>query len=332
MSWSRTLGFDGNGHWPALGAGLSGGGLPVGSAAPGFSLDGADGERHSLASLLSGARRLLVIFSDAGCGPCDALMPEIAGWQRDHREHLDIAVVTSGDEDRNRSKAAEHGLERVLLQPKRKVSDAYQAHATPMAVVIGADAHIASPTVGGADAIRTLVAQASAPVLAIRHRTSSNGDGNQDAAPAPEPSRIGEAAPHLELTEVDGQRVALEDVYEQRTLAIFWNPECGFCQQMLADLRALEEHIPESAPQIVVMSAGDAGQVRELGLRSRVLLDPDAEAMSAFGAGGTPMGVLIEQGRIASPVAAGAGAVFRLFHTAVAQAPEQEHEHPQGES
>jgi hypothetical protein len=44
----------------------------------------------------------------------------------------------------------------------------------------------------------------------------------------------------------------------------------------------------------------------------RVLLDPAGTAMQAFQARGTPMGVLIEDGRIASPVAAGDGAVLHL--------------------
>ena len=26
----------------------------------------------------------LVVFGDASCGPCDALLPEIAAWERDH--------------------------------------------------------------------------------------------------------------------------------------------------------------------------------------------------------------------------------------------------------
>jgi hypothetical protein len=38
--------------------------------------------------------------------------------------------------------------------------------------------------------------------------------------------------------------------------------------------------------------------------------------MDAFGAHGTPMGVLIENGRVASPVAAGADAVLALARSA----------------
>ncbi len=63
---------------PPLGAGLPGGGLPVGSPAPEFALPSLDGEERSLRGLLANARPLLLLFTDPGCGPCDALMPELA--------------------------------------------------------------------------------------------------------------------------------------------------------------------------------------------------------------------------------------------------------------
>jgi hypothetical protein len=50
-----------------------------------------------------------------------------------------------------------------------------------------------------------------------------------------------------------------------------------------------------------------------------VLLLSNGQAMSAFGAGGSPMGVLVEDGRVSSLVAAGADAVFELIHGASTQ-------------
>jgi peroxiredoxin/uncharacterized membrane protein YphA (DoxX/SURF4 family) len=300
-----------------LGAGLSGGGLPVGVAAPDFSLEAADGERRSLKSLRSAGSNVMLVFSDAGCGPCDVLMPELAGWQRQHRDRLRIVVVASGDEERTRAKAEEHGLSLVLIQPEREVSEAYQAHGTPMAVVVGTDGLIMSPAVGGVDAIRTLVEQAARPMLAVRQVPLEDGNGNRNAHGAakadPDISRVGEPAPELVLEDLDGERIALKDLYAERTVAIFWNPGCGFCQRMLPDLQALEASSPTGAPRLIVITSGDLEQTREHALRSQVLVDPESEAMSAFGAGGTPIGVLVENGRIASPPAAGADAVFELI-------------------
>jgi hypothetical protein len=85
---------------------------------------------------------------------------------------------------------------------------------------------------------------------------------------------------------------------------------------MLPELQAFEQHPPPGAPRIVVITAGDPESVRDQQMRSTVLLDTDGAAMREFAAGGTPMGVLIGQGRIASHVAAGADAVFELIRTA----------------
>ena len=110
--------------------------------------------------------------------------------------------------------------------------------------------------------------------------------------------------------------MAIEDVYHDPTVAIFWSPRCGFCRQMLTALTTLEREAPAGTPKLVMISAGEAEEVREEGFSSTVLLDPDGEAASAFGARGTPMAVLLSEDQIASPVAAGARAVFDLINAA----------------
>ena len=295
---------------------LSGGGLPLGAPAPGFELDSVDGERWSLDLLLAGGRPLMLVFSDAGCGPCAALLPDLARWQRRYEERLEIAVIASGGRDRNQAKASAHRLSRVLLQAEHEVSGAYRAHGTPTAVLIGPDGVVLSPTVGGAEAIRRLVEQATGPALPPREQApSSNGHHNGISPPPPAPptssSRVGEPAPGLVLADLDGHRVALRDFYHRPTLVVFWDPGCGFCRQMLPELKALEDDLPTGSPQLVVISAGDPDRVGAQQIRSLVLLDPDGQARRAFGAGGTPMAVLVDdQGQVASAVLAGAAAVL----------------------
>jgi thiol-disulfide isomerase/thioredoxin len=243
-------------------------------------------------------------------------MPELAAWQDQHANLLTIAVVAGGEQDRNREKAAEHGLTLMLLQSGREVAEAYQAYGTPAAVVIDTNGLVASPTVGGADAIRALVAQATRRVLHSRQLPLLNGNRGAPRGPAPDALRIGEPAPELVLEDLDNQPIELKNLYGGRTVALFWNPGCGFCQRMLPELHALEERPAPGAPQVVVISAGDAQSVRQQQIRSRVLLDTDGKAMRAFAAGGTPMGVLVSEGRIASDVAAGADAVLELIRSA----------------
>ena len=98
------------------------------------------------------------------------------------------------------------------------------------------------------------------------------------------------------------------------------NPQCGFYEQMLPDLKRWEADPPEGAPKLLVVSSGTVAQNVAMGLRSTVVLDQNFSVGSAFGANGTPMAVLVdEEGKMASELAAGAPAVLAL--AGVAQDP-----------
>ena len=94
---------------------------------------------------------------------------------------------------------------------------------------------------------------------------------------------------------------------------LFWNPACGFCQNMLSDLKAWEARRSDQSPRLLVISAGTVDANRAMGLRSRVALDAAFESGRAFGASGTPSAILVDKdGRIASDLAVGAPAVLAL--------------------
>jgi len=276
-------------------------GLPLGVPAPDFELDGDDGRRRSLSSLLAGDRPLLLVFTAAGCVPCESLLPELAGWQRRYRDRVTIAVIARGDRERNEGTAREHGLDLALLGERAEAAaDAYRAHGTPMAVLVAPGATVASQTVAGTAAIATLVAHATRPVPDVT-------------------ARIGEPAPALILDDLAGNPVPLADLYGEPLVALFWSPTCAYSRQMLPILHAIEESPPAAAPRVVVISGGDPGSLREQAIRSTVLLDPEGRAMRAFEAPGTPMAVLVQDGRIASDIHAGAGAILELITTAPPQ-------------
>ena len=279
-------------------AGLPRFGLPLGVPAPDFELDDVHGRRRSLSSLLAEARPLLLVFSAAGCVPCESLLPELAGWRRVYRDRLTIALIARGERDRNERTAREYGLDLVLLDERgEQAADAYKAHGTPMAVLVAPDGTIASQTVAGTGEIATLIAHATRPV--------------SDAT-----ARIGELAPSLILDDLAGNPVPLVDLYGEPVVALFWSPTCAYSRQMLPILHAFEQSPPAGAPRVVVISGGDPGKLREQAIRLTVLLDPEGHAMRAFEAPGTPMAVLVQDGRIASDIHAGAGAILELITTA----------------
>ncbi len=132
-------------------------GLAVGSPAPAFSLPGLDDEPISLEALRAEGKPVLLLFSDPNCGPCNALMPTAALWQRQYASTLRTVVISVGSLETNRTKQQEYGLTDVLLQKDREVATLYQAYGTPSAVLVRPDGTIGSTLAPGAEAISALV-------------------------------------------------------------------------------------------------------------------------------------------------------------------------------
>ena len=278
-------------------------GLPVGAQAPGFELPGLDGERLTLDSLLASGKPVMLVFTSSGCGPCTAMLPEIARWQEDHAETLTISLVSGGEPEENRAKSSEHGLRNVLLEDGG-VFDEYEVHGTPSAVLVRPDGTIGSSIAEGGEAIGALVAYARGYAAAQREAMPERG---------PKP---GEPAPDLRLADLEGYTVDLEDFRGAKTLVLFWSPSCGVCQQMLPDLKQWEANLQEGAPKLLVVSAGTAEANKKMGLASPVVLDQQFAVGQAFGAPGTPSAVLVdEEGKVDSDLGVGVSAVLELAGT-----------------
>jgi peroxiredoxin len=300
----------------------TGTGLQIGSRAPSFQLDSLDGRSVTLEGLLAPGKGTVLLFTNPNCGPCGALMPEVGAWQREHAWFLTIVLVSEGTADENRSKSAIDEPSLVLLQQKREVAENYHAWGTPAAVLVRSDGKIGSFVAQGADAIRTLVVQAAlgahrtpAKADGAHHQNGLGANGGHAAAHGPA-AKVGDPAPTLDLLDLSGKRVSSKDLRIGKLLLLFWNPACGFCQQMLKDLRDWEKDPPPGSPTLVLVSTGTVEENLAMQLQSRVMIDDAQRAASAFGAHGTPMGVLIdEKGRIASEIVAGARAVLELANT-----------------
>ena len=114
--------------------------------------------------------------------------------------------------------------------------------------------------------------------------------------------------------------VGLKRFRGRATLVLFWNPGCGYCAQMLDDLKTWEQSAGREAPQLLVVSTGAAEVNQAMGLKGTVVLDHSNQTMQAFGAGGTPSAILVDaRGKIASELAVGADAVLALARQEHAQ-------------
>jgi methylamine dehydrogenase accessory protein MauD len=302
-------------------------GLPIGSTAPDLELSDLHGETLTLASLRASGKPVMLVFTDPDCGSCTAMLPEIRRWQKEHAEELTISLVSQGTVEENRAKSTEHGLRGILMEQDWEVSEAYEVEASPSAVLVRPDGTIGSPVHEGPDAISGLLA------YAVGKRSQlplHSGDDQEAAQPHPTPGSataqaaskepmVGKRAPQIELPDLNGAPVSLTYFRGEKVVVLFWDPECGFCREMLPDLRAWEDNPLRETPKLLIVSSGTEEANRKMGLSSPVLLDENLVVGRAFDAPGTPSAVLIdEQGQIASELAVGAPAVLAL-----AQAPEE---------
>jgi peroxiredoxin len=166
-------------------------GLKAGTPAPDFRLPRLDGGELSIYELRG--KRVLLVFSDPHCGPCNALAPHLEKFHRatlrkntlsaergsvtrstseipeplrvtDPRsESIALVMISRGEPKENRKKVKEHGLTfPVVLQQHWEISRLYAMFATPVAYLIGEDGVIADDVAVGVEPILSLMDLAAA--------------------------------------------------------------------------------------------------------------------------------------------------------------------------
>lgn len=115
-------------------------GLKPGKKAPDFTLANVDGKEISLNDFVG--RKVLLVFTQSGCGPCRTVMPEL---NRLEGVEAQVLVVNNGDPGATRQWSAEVGAcFPILAQEKFSVSKKYEVFATPFAFLIDAKGVIVS--------------------------------------------------------------------------------------------------------------------------------------------------------------------------------------------
>jgi peroxiredoxin/uncharacterized membrane protein YphA (DoxX/SURF4 family) len=129
----------------------------IGALAPHFTLPSTAGRTVSLQDLLTDDRACLLTFVSPGCGPCKALLPELARWHDTITERLALTLVTAVEATEAEKLAHEHALTDVLIDEQSTVSQAYGATAVPSAILVASDGTVRSTLVAGPVAIESLI-------------------------------------------------------------------------------------------------------------------------------------------------------------------------------
>jgi methylamine dehydrogenase accessory protein MauD len=166
-------------------------GLKAGAKAPDFTLPCAMGGEISLHDFAG--RKVLLVFTQSGCGPCHDMAPEFNRVQA-KGEHQ-VVVINNGEPDESREWAAEIQAQfPILIQEKFSIAKRYEIFATPFAFLINEHGTIESSGIVGS-------AQYLGYVLTCAgHRTRKHHDEtNGEAAPNRDAEH---SQPQQELTHV----------------------------------------------------------------------------------------------------------------------------------
>jgi methylamine dehydrogenase accessory protein MauD len=116
-------------------------GLKPGKAAPDFALPEATGGEVKLRDF--SGRKVLLVFTQSGCGPCHRIMPELNRLQA--AGGVQVLVVNNGDPEPTRAWAVESRARfPVAVQEHYSLSRRYEVFATPYAFLIDERGVIAS--------------------------------------------------------------------------------------------------------------------------------------------------------------------------------------------
>jgi peroxiredoxin len=147
-------------------------GLKAGTPAPTFSQPDIYGRIVSLDEYRG--RRMLLVFSDPNCGPCDQVATELARFDRKHANNeLAVIMVGRGDPEENRKKAEQHGIKfPVVMQEKWRLSKAYGIFTTPVAFLIDEGGVITKDVATGLEGIMALAQEGLKTQKETKHELS----------------------------------------------------------------------------------------------------------------------------------------------------------------
>ena len=193
-------------------------GLSVGMPAPVFELPLLDGTKLSLRDFLG--QRVLLVFSDPNCGPCNALAPQLEHLHRT-RSDFQILMISRGKPENTQSKVEKYGLTfPIALQNKWEISRKYEIFATPIAYLIDQQGIVITDVAVGHDAILDLVAK--------KDKDMENKIR----------SRITTLRQELQLGQVELEKVERQGIYLRETML-----------RISGAIQALEEMLSEEWPE-----------------------------------------------------------------------------------
>ncbi len=124
-------------------------GLGIGDPPPEVALTDLDGDSAAIADF--GGEETMLVFWNPTCGFCARMLEDLRAFEREPPDGAPrMLLISTGSVDSNRAMDMEAP---ILLDGAFAAANAYGAPGTPSAVLLDADARVASPVAVGADAV-----------------------------------------------------------------------------------------------------------------------------------------------------------------------------------
>jgi thiol-disulfide isomerase/thioredoxin/uncharacterized membrane protein YphA (DoxX/SURF4 family) len=278
--------------------------LPIGAPFPDFQLPDANGRIVTYEHVLAAGKPQMFFFVGPNCEPCKALLPDFEDWRKEFANSASLTFVSSGDVDANRGRFGDEIARTMLLQKNRELANVVLAKWTPSAIAVTRGGAIASHPAVGDMAIRDLMDRFRESDRNAETFHISNGS-------RPGRNKIGQTVPKFSLEDLHGNAITEEFFRGRTTLAIFLSTSCGFCKDVVAEVRETEKE--DGAPQMIVFSEGEREEHLDWEIATPVILEKNYKTAEKIGMFSVPSAVLVnENGIVISEAAVGSQSIWAL--------------------
>lgn len=273
-------------------------GLPIGTPVPHFQVKDNKGDIVDSFSILQ--KPSVLFFTAPNCELCNLIFPEIESWKEKMKEKFEFIFISNGGVIENSEK-----LDRFFVQKEHEISDLFKTRWIPTAIFINRNKRVASAPAVGDKAILSML-----KYLASNGEVDFIPEGNTE-----KDGKIGSIVPEFTAEDINGNVFHSKQFIGRKTLLTYWSPNCGFCKEMLEELKEWEKSRKPYEPTLVILSASaEIEKNRSLQFQAPILIDKNRAIAEMLGMKGTPSAILIdENARIISQIAIGAEQIWALL-------------------
>jgi peroxiredoxin/uncharacterized membrane protein YphA (DoxX/SURF4 family) len=281
--------------------------LPIGAPFPDFRLPDTSGRVITFEHLLADPIPKLFLFVGPTCKPCKAMADDFAAWRSEFEGKLRLVFISKGSAAENLERFRNNVSDGMLLQKNMEFASELHIKWTPAAVLVGTDGNIASHPAVGDMAIRDLIGKLRSEDLSKPRYHVKNSQKRGRV-------KIGEPIPEFVTKDLNGSDVSRETFLGKPTLVFFLSSGCGYCGEVVDQIRKWESSTERNGTNAIVFSDADEEKHRSYALNTPIVIDPGYKIAANLGIYGAPSGVIIdENGVIASETAVGGPMIWSLI-------------------